>query len=170
MNRFLLGFFLFAGPILLCSRNTEESSKANSIYKTENEIIESILPHGTYTNAEFFGGLMTHLGTGTVFIGVKKNQDRFVSLRKTATEAYSFTISNDLSICSLDDGTTIPSKGGFSKKDGGALGPRLDRSWETDRYTIMIGRISKDGTSVVYFRDRLTNDPLLIVKFVPQPK
>lgn len=54
-----------------------------------------------------------------------------------------------------------------ARKTGGALGRRIDRVWSSDRFMVLVGITEKDGMHVIYFRDRATNDPLLIAKFAP---
>ncbi len=126
---------------------------------------EYYFPRGTYS-AQLYSGMMSSIGQGTVTIG-RIEGFYLLSVRDARGKAYLARVTEDLSECIFPGNIKLPSKEGFARKSGGALGRRIDRVWSTERYMVLVGVTLDDSKHVVYFRDRATNDPLIVAKFEP---
>ncbi len=126
---------------------------------------ERFFQRGTYP-AQLFTGLMKPAGNGIVTIGFL-DPGYLLSVRDAQGNQYQVTFSGDLADCTFPGRFPLKSSAGFAKTKGGALGNRIERVWSSSRHTVLVGVPLDDGLRVVYLRDRVTNDPLLIAKFSP---
>ncbi len=132
----------------------------------ERNAIEDFLPVGSH-KATFYTWLIGELGKGSVTIR-DDGGTRVVEVTDHRGITIGFKLAADLSSCEFEGVSLAPSGTKFQRKDGGALGSRVDRVWKNYRLTVLVGRSLQDNQNVLYLNDRWTNDILVVAKYSPQ--
>ena len=140
---------------------------AFGINQTEDkEIPKNFFPPGRHS-ADLYGGMMTPAGKGFVEFSEQDGGNIALTVITSEGKKYTARFSPDRGHCLFLGRAELDSQRDFSRSTAGALDERIERSWSSERYTVMIAYTFSDRMHVVYLRDRITNDPLLIAKFPP---